>query len=215
MFGGLIAHGGRVSTFARDPRGGVRLGIETPDAIAEGVADKDSIAIDGVCLTVVAHDAREVLFDVVPETLARSTLGGLHVGARVNVELSLRLGDRLGGHFVYGHVDATATILSKMPEGQGQRLALDVPAGLEAYLIEKGYVALDGVSLTVAAVRDGRFEIALIPETATRTTFGIKGPGDRVNVEIDPVARYALGAAAAYGRGSDASSDELAWAYEI
>ena len=215
MFGGLIAHSGRVAEFRRDPRGGVRLSIEAPAAIAEGVDVKDSIAIDGVCLTVVENDARVVQFDVVPETLARSTLGGLHLGARVNVELSLRLGERLGGHFVYGHVDATAPILAKAPEGQGHRLALDLPEGLEAYIVEKGYVALDGVSLTVAAVRDGRFEIALIPETSARTTFGFKGPGDRVNLEIDPVARYALGAAAAYGRGGEASSDELDWAYEI
>jgi riboflavin synthase len=215
MFGGLIAHAGRVAEFARDPRGGVRLGIEAPRAIAEGVDDKDSIAIDGVCLTVVEHDASIVRFDVVPETLARSTLGSLHLNGRVNLELSLRLGDRLGGHFVYGHVDATTPIISRVPEGQGHRLALDLPAGLEAYIVEKGYIALDGVSLTVAAVAAGRFEIALIPETSARTTFGFKGPGDRVNLEIDPVARYALGAAAAYARGSDASSDELAWAYEI
>ncbi len=115
MFGGLIAHAGRVAEFRRDPRGGVRLSIEAPAAIAEGVDVKDSIAIDGVCLTVVENDARVVQFDVVPETLARSTLGGLHLGARVNVELSLRLGERLGGHFVYGHVDATTPILAKVP----------------------------------------------------------------------------------------------------
>ena len=186
MFGGLIAHAGRVVEFERDPRGGVRLGIEAPAAIAEGVAAKDSIAIDGVCLTVVEHDALVVRFDVVPETLARSTLGGLHVGGRVNLELSLRLGERLGGHFVYGHVDATALIVAKVAEGQGHRLSLDLPAALERFIVEKGYVALDG-----------------------------KGPGDLVNLEIDPVARYALGAAASYSRGSDVSSDELAWAYEI
>jgi riboflavin synthase len=215
MFGGLIAHAGRVSEFVRDPRGGIRLGVEAPAAIAEGVAVKDSIAIDGVCLTVVEHDRSVVRFEVVPETLARSTLGTLHVGVRVNLELSLRLGDRLGGHFVYGHVDATTPILSRVEEGQGHRLGLDLPGGLEPYIVEKGYVALDGVSLTVAAVRDGRFEIALIPETSARTTFGFKRPGDRVNLEIDPVARYALGAAAAYGHGSEATSDELAWAYEI
>jgi riboflavin synthase len=215
MFGGLIAHAGRVTEFARDPRGGVRLGIEAPEAIAEGVAVKDSIAIDGVCLTVVECDANVVCFDVVPETLARSTLGGLHAGARVNLELSLRLGDRLGGHFVYGHVDATTPIVSRSAEGQGHRLAFDLPVGLEPYIVEKGYVALDGVSLTVAAVQDGRFEIALIPETSARTTFGLKRPGDRVNVEIDPVARYAQAAVGAYAHNGEASSDELDWAYEI
>ncbi len=215
MFGGLIAHSGRVAEFRRDPRGGVRLVVEAPAAIAEGVAVKDSIAIDGACLTVVEHDDRLLHFDVVPETLDRSTLGGLHAGGRVNLELSLRLGERLGGHLVYGHVDATTRIVAKRPEGQGHRVVFDVPEGLEAYVVEKGYLALDGVSLTVAAVRGDRFEIALIPETSARTTFGFKVPGDRVNLEIDPVARYALGAGATYARGSDASSDELAWAYEI
>jgi len=112
-------------------------------------------------------------------------------------------------------VDATALIVAKVAEGQGHRLSLDLPAALERFIVEKGYVALDGVSLTVAAAGEGRFEIALIPETSLRTTFGCKGPGDLVNLEIDPVARYALGAAASYSRGSDVSSDELAWAYEI
>jgi riboflavin synthase len=215
VFGGLIAHVGRVVAVERDPRGGVRLKIEAPAALAEGVEPKDSIAIEGVCLTVVEHDGTIATFDVVPETLQRSTLGNLHAGARVNLELSLRLGDRLGGHLVYGHVDATTTILSKVAEGQGHRLAFDLPGSLAPFLIEKGYVALDGVSLTIAAVRDGRFEIAMIPETAQRTTLGAKAPGGRVNVEIDPVARYAVGAASLFAHGSDASRDELAWAYEI
>jgi riboflavin synthase len=215
VFSGLIAHAGRVVDFRRESAGGARLVIEAPEAIAEGVAPKDSIAIDGVCLTVVENDERRMIFDVVPETLWRSTLGTLHPGRRVNLELSLRLGDRLGGHLVYGHVDATTPILAKTVEGRGHRLAFAIPERLDMFLIEKGYVALDGVSLTIAAAGDGRFEIALIPETSVRTTFGFKGPGDRVNLEVDPVARYALGAAALYGRGSDASGDELAWAYEI
>jgi riboflavin synthase len=215
MFGGLIAHLGRVASLEGDPRGGKRLTVEAPEAIAEGVADKDSIAINGVCLTVAAHDARTCSFDVVPETLERSALGELRPGARVNLELSLRLGDRIGGHLVYGHVDATASILAKMPEGQGFRLSLGLPPGLEPFLVEKGYVALDGVSLTIAAVRAGRFEIALIPETLARTTFGTKGAGDRVNLEVDPIARYAAGSAAYYAHGTEGTSDELAWAYEI
>ena len=215
MFSGLIAHLGRVAALDRDPRGGVRLVIDAPGAVAEGVAPKDSIAISGVCLTVVAHDDATVAFDVVPETLERSALGALVPGAAVNVELSLRLGDRLGGHLVYGHVDATARIVAKVPEGQGHRLSVELPATLAPFVVEKGYVALDGISLTVAAVRDGVFEIALIPETSARTTLGDKGAGDPVNLEIDPIARYALAAAARYGRGSTPSHDELAWAYEI
>jgi riboflavin synthase len=216
MFSGLIAHLGTVAALERDPRGGVRLRVRAPGAIAEGVAPMDSVAVSGVCLTVVEHDERTLAFDVVPETLERSALGALVTGSPVNIELSLRLGDRLGGHLVYGHVDATAKILAKVPEGQGHRLTVETPRGLERFVVEKGYVAVDGVSLTVAAVRDGSFEIALIPETSARTTLGTKTAGANVNFEIDPIARYALAAAAPYEeRGAVPSSDELAWAYEI
>ena len=213
MFSGLIAYLGTVAALDRDPRGGVRLRIEAPAAVADGVAPKDSVAISGVCLTITEHDATSLTFDVVPETLDRSALGALVPGAPVNVELSLRLGDRLGGHLVYGHVDATARIVSKLPEGQGHRLTVETPAALAPYVVDKGYVAVDGISLTVAAARDGRFEIALIPETFARTTLGTKEAGDAVNLEIDPIARYALGALARYD--GQASRDELAWAYEI
>ena len=216
MFGGLIAHLGRVAARESDPRGGARLRIEAPDAVAEGVEPKDSIAINGVCLTVVDRDVGSFWFDVVPETLERSALGALGPGSPVNVELSLRLGDRLGGHLVYGHVDATARILSKVPEGQGHRLTVELPAELARFIVEKGYVAVDGVSLTVAAVREGRFEIALIPETSARTTLGSRGVGDPVNLEVDPIARYALGAAERYEqRGAAPTDAELSWAYEI
>jgi riboflavin synthase len=216
MFSGLIAYLGTVASCERDPRGGVRLRIDAPGAVAEGVAPKDSIAICGVCLTVVEHDERTMSFDVVPETLDRSVLGSLAAGSPVNVELSLRLGDRLGGHLVYGHVDATARIRSKVEEGQGHRLTVDAPASLAPFLVEKGYVAVDGVSLTIAAECEGGFEIALIPETSARTTLGTKGPGDLVNLEIDPIARYALGAVARYARHGGAPTDEeLSWAYEI
>jgi riboflavin synthase len=215
VFGGLIAHLGTVSARDDDARGGTSLRVAAPEAVAEGVACGDSVAIDGVCLTVVARDAWSLTFDVVPETLERSSLGVLNAGSRVNVELSLRLGDRLGGHLVYGHVDATARILSKENEGQGHRLTVETPESIAPFIVDKGYVAVDGVSLTVAKARDGRFEIALIPETSARTSLGIKGTGDRVNLEIDPVARYALGAVERYTRGARPSNDELAWAYEI
>ena len=213
MFSGLIAYLGTVAALEQDPRGGVRLRVEAPDAVADGVDAKDSVAIGGVCLTVTEHDATSFTFDVVPETLERSALGALVVGSQVNVELSLRLGDRLGGHLVYGHVDATAHIVDKVTEGQGHRLSVELPESLAPYIVEKGYVAVDGISLTVAAVRAGRFEIALIPETSARTTLGTKGAGDVVNLEIDPIARYALAAIARYD--GSASTEELAWAYEI
>ncbi len=217
MFSGLIAHDGRVASIEGDARRGMTLVVEAPDAIAAGVAIGDSVAINGACLTVVAFDARTMRFDVVPETVARTGFDALRPGRRVNVELSLRVGDRLGGHLVYGHVDANASILAKDPEGQGFRLHVVLPDALAPFIVEKGYVAVDGVSLTVASVTQDAFTIALIPETARRTTLGEKGPGDRVNIEIDPVARYAHGAAAAYAvhRDGAPTADEVAWAYEI
>lgn len=214
MFSGLIAHSARIETITGDAKSGMRLVVHAPEAIAEGVGVKDSIAINGVCLTATAVDAATIAFDVVPETIARATMGSLRPGDVVNLELSLRVGDRLGGHFVYGHVDANAAILSKQPEGQGQRLRIATPPELALLIVEKGYITVDGVSLTVASVATGSFTIALIPETLNRTTLGVKAASDRVNLEADPIARYALAAVAAYT--SDATSqDELAWAYEI
>jgi riboflavin synthase len=217
VFSGLIAHDGRVSSLEGDARRGLTLVVEAPSALADGVVIGDSVAVNGVCLTVVAFDAATMRFDVVPETVARTGLGTLRPGDRLNVELSLRLGDRLGGHLVYGHVDASASILAKEPEGQGFRLHVVLPDALAPFIVEKGYVAVDGVSLTVASVTPERFTIALIPETARRTTLGSKGPGDRVNLEVDPVARYAHGAMAVYAQHRDTAptADEVAWAYEI
>jgi riboflavin synthase len=217
VFSGLIAHDGRVASVEGDARRGMTLTVEAPDAIAAGVALGDSVAVNGACLTVVAFDARTMRFDVVPETVARTGFETLRAGDRLNVELSLRVGDRLGGHLVYGHVDASASILAKDPEGQGFRLHVVLPDAMASLIVEKGYVAVDGVSLTVASVTPDRFTIALIPETARRTTLGTKRPGDRVNLEADPVARYAQGAMSVYAqqRNSAPTADEVAWAYEI
>jgi riboflavin synthase len=214
MFSGLIAHLGRIAAIEGDLQRGITLVVRAPDAIAEGVEVKDSVAVNGVCLTVTAVDGETMRFDVVPETIRRAAFDRLAPELPVNIELSLRLGDRLGGHLVYGHVDATAAIIAKAPEGQGFRLSVETPPEIAAYIVEKGYVSVDGVSLTVASTAAGRFTIALIPETAKRTTLGTKGAGDRVTLEIDPVARYALGAAMAFANGG-VRSDELAWAFEI
>ena len=195
MFTGLIAHQGRVREVLRD--GGLRLRIACPTLLGEGIEPKDSIAVNGVCLTAVEVDAEGFTADVVPETLARSNLGALAPGELVNLESSLRLGDRVGGHFVYGHVDACTEIVSKDVEGQGWRVRLARPPIVAPMLVEKAFVALDGVSLTIASADDGWFEVALIPETARRTTFGSKDAGGRVNVEADPLARYAAAAVAA------------------
>ena len=198
MFSGLIAHAGVVVAIEGDAAHGMTLVVEAPGALADGVAHGDSVAVNGVCLTVVAFDDRTMRFDVVPETLRRAAFDGLREGDRVNVELSLRLGDRLGGHLMYGHVDAYATIVSREPEGQGFRLVVELPQTLRPFVVEKGYVAVDGVSLTVAATSSETFSIALIPETARRTTLGTKRAGDRVTIEVDPVARYVQGALTAY-----------------
>jgi len=158
---------------------------------AEQPEPKDSIAIDGVCLTATAVDGDDVSFDVIPETLACTTLGDRAIGDAVNVEYAVRLGDRIGGHLVYGHVDAAATVLERTREGQSERVRIESPASLVPMLALKGFVAVDGVSLTIAAEGPGWFEVALIPETLARTTLGSRNPGSRVNLEPDPIARYA------------------------
>lgn len=191
MFTGLIFHMAEVVR-VNSRAGGIELAIEKPAEFA-GVHDGDSIAINGVCLTVKDH-AVALVFDVIPETLRRSNLAGLAVGDMVNVEPSLRLGDSVGGHMVYGHVDATCEILSKDPEGQGYRMWCATPPALRSLIVEKGYVSLDGASLTIAQVQDGRFAVALIPETLKRTTLGRKGVGLSLNIEVDPVARYVAAA---------------------
>jgi riboflavin synthase alpha subunit len=197
MFSGLIERVGEVLRIDALPEGGARLRVRCAGAAQEGAQPKDSIAVNGVCLTATAVDGDDVTFDVVPETLARSTLGELAAGHAVNVEYSLRLGDRMGGHFVYGHVDAALRVISVTPEGAGARMRVEAPAALAPMLPEKAFVAVDGASLTIAAVGAGWFEIALIPETLARTTLGRRAAGSRVNVEVDPLARYAYAAARA------------------
>jgi riboflavin synthase len=190
VFSGLIGYRGNVVSIHRLKNGGATLRVRCEGYEDERPQVKDSIAVDGVCLTATAIDGAVVAFDVIPETLARSTLGTMQSGDRVNVEYSLRVGDRMGGHFVYGHVDAAARVLSRAPEGQGERIRIARPAELSTTIVEKAFVAVDGVSLTVAAAGDGWFEIALIPETLARTTLGDRPAGAAVNLEADPIARY-------------------------
>lgn len=190
MFSGLIAYRGTVSAFEALPEGGATLRVRCEGAAEERPAPGDSIAIDGVCLTAREIGGESIAFDVVFETLARSTLGDRRPGDGVNVEYSLRVGDRIGGHFVYGHVDAAAPILTRAPEAQGERVRIALPATLTETIVEKAFVAIDGVSLTVAATGSDWFEIALIPETLARTTLGARPAGSRVNLEADPIARY-------------------------
>ena len=195
MFSGIVAHRGWVVACDPAPSGGRHLRVRCDDLEREDVEPKHSVAVDGVCLTV-TEAAEDILsFDVVPETLDRSTLGERRTGDAVNVEFALRVGDRVGGHFVYGHVDAAAHVLSRTAEGQGERIRIERPAALAFAIVDKAFVAVDGVSLTVAAVGTDWFEIALIPETLVRTTIGDRAAGHRVNLEIDPLARYAAASA--------------------
>jgi riboflavin synthase len=194
MFSGLIVYRGSVVSNDAAPNGGRTLALDANDARGEETQLGDSIAINGVCLTVTQLHHDRLTFDVVPETIERSTLGELHAGDVTNVEYSLRIGDRMGGHFVYGHVDATAKVLARTPEGQGERIRIERPAALAPMIAEKAFIAVDGVSLTVAAVGEGWFEIALIPETLARTTLGARPVGSFVNLEVDPLARYAYAA---------------------
>jgi riboflavin synthase len=187
MFTGLIFN---LATVARiTGSDGVELVLQRPDGGGH-IREGESIAVNGVCLTVKRAENAELAFDVVPETLSRSNLATLRPGDQVNFEPSLRAGDPIGGHIVYGHVDATCEILGKDPEGQGCRLWCATPAPVRRCIVEKGYVALDGVSVTVAHAGLGRFAVALIPETLKRTTLGRKNTGLSLNIEVDPVARY-------------------------
>lgn len=197
MFSGVIGYRGEVTALDMLPIGGATLGIRCEGVERERPVVGDSIAVDGVCLTASQINGDAIAFDVVLETLARSTLGERQPGDVVNLEYSLRAGDRIGGHFVYGHADATGRVLARGPEGQGERIRIERPSALAFAIVEKAFVAVDGVSLTVAAAGDDWFEIALIPETRARTTLGSKRVGSRVNLEADPLARYVRAALSA------------------
>jgi riboflavin synthase len=168
---------------------GVRLALDAPQTAAQAAVG-DSVAVAGVCLTVVANDGGALAFDAVPETLRRSSLGRLRAGRRVNVEPALRAGDPMGGHVMQGHVDGIGTVRWVDPEGDGVRLTVEAPAELLRYCVEKGSVAVEGVSLTVAGLDQETFEVALVPHTLAATTLGDVAPGDPVNVEVDVLAKY-------------------------
>lgn len=183
MFTGIVRELGTVDAFD-----GSRLVVAAPDT-ADGVAVGDSVSIAGVCLTVVGAEEGRLAFDVVPETLSRTALSRLEPGDRLNIEPSLRVGDPLGGHVVQGHVDAVGAVRSVTPEGDSRRAWIDAPDGIVRYCLEKGSIAVDGVSLTVAGLDDEGFEVALIPHTLSVTTLGDLEPGDEVNLEVDVLAK--------------------------
>ena len=188
MFTGLIREVGRVLS-REGGADGVRLTIEAPQTAGEAQLG-DSIAINGVCLTVVAVAGGSFAFDAVPETLDRTSLGTLDHGSRVNLEPALRAGEALGGHYVQGHVDGVGTVRSVEPEGDGKRIWFDAAPELLRYVVDKGSIAVQGTSLTVAAVDDTGFAVALIPHTLEVTTLGELEPEDPVNLEADVLAKY-------------------------
>ena len=191
MFTGIVAELGEVAGIEHHGDA-ARLTIR---GSTDGVALGESIAVNGVCLTVAEILDGTFTADVMGETLARSGLGALTLGAPVNLERSVRLADRLGGHLVQGHVDAVATIISRTPAEHWDQVRITLPGKISRYVVEKGSIAVDGISLTVAAVsppddKEAWFEVCLIPETLKRTTLGTRPPGDTVNLEVDVIAKY-------------------------
>jgi riboflavin synthase len=187
MFTGLVLRTGSVARVAT-AAGGARLRIDAP--LAPSLAAGDSVLVNGVCLTAVAVDDGAFEADVSPETLRRTAFADLRDGDEVNLELALRAEDRLGGHIVQGHVDGVAEVAAVAAEGDARNLRVEAPAELLRYVVEKGSVTLDGVSLTVTDVDGSGFGVSLIPETLERTNLGGARPGRRVNLEVDVLAKY-------------------------
>jgi riboflavin synthase len=187
VFTGLVAGTGTVESLERDGDG-VRLRVRSE--LAGELGSGDSVAVNGVCLTAVDPDAQGFSADVMEETLRRSSLGPLGEGDAVNIELPLRAGDRLGGHIVQGHVDGTGQVESVREDGFARVVRIAAPAELLRYVVEKGSIAVEGVSLTVSAVDGDAFEVSLIPETLEHTTLGAAAPGRKLNLEVDVLAKY-------------------------
>ncbi|OPG07639.1 riboflavin synthase [Microbispora sp. GKU 823] len=202
MFTGIVEELGEV--VALEPRGdSARLTVR--GAVVTGDARHgDSIAVNGVCLTVAGAEGDSFTADVMKETLDRSSLGALRPGSRVNLERAVRADQRLGGHIVQGHVDGTGEVLSREPGEHWEVVRLSLPANLARYVVEKGSIAVDGVSLTVAAVTDDSFSVSLIPTTLELTTLGRKQPGEPVNLEVDVIAKYVERLTAATAKGVSA-----------
>ncbi|MEU8522153.1 riboflavin synthase [Streptomyces sp. NBC_01216] len=188
MFTGIVEELGEV-TAVEQLEDAARFRLRGP-LVTDGAKHGDSIAVNGVCLTVVESGDGEFTADVMAETLRRSSLGALDVGSRVNLERPMAVGDRLGGHIVQGHVDGTGTILDRTPSENWEIVRIGLPAHLSRYVVEKGSVTVDGVSLTVVDAADDWFSISLIPTTLALTTLGIKRSGDPVNLEVDVIAKY-------------------------
>jgi riboflavin synthase len=188
VFTGIVREVGRVESLNGESAG-IRLRVAAP-VTASSTAAGDSVAVNGVCLTAVVVEGGVLAFDAVPETLSRSSLSRLVEGGSVNIEPAVRAGEPLGGHMVQGHVDGVGSVLRLEPEGEGARLTVEAPPELLRYVVEKGSVTVEGVSLTIAALASDSFEIALVPYTLRATTLGSLAPGDEVNLEVDVLAKY-------------------------
>ncbi|MEU5419683.1 riboflavin synthase [Streptomyces sp. NPDC001407] len=188
MFTGIVEELGEV--VAVDNHGDSALFRLRGPLVTEGAKHGDSIAVNGVCLTVVETADGEFTADVMAESLKRSSLGALAPGSRVNLERPMALGGRLGGHIVQGHVDGTGTVVARTPGEHWEIVKIALPAGLRRYVVDKGSITVDGVSLTVVEAGDDFFTVSLIPTTLQLTTLGIKQPGDPVNLEVDVLAKY-------------------------
>jgi riboflavin synthase len=189
MFSGIVEETGVLKNIERRA-GAVTRFIVGAGAVAEGVRVGDSVANNGCCLTVTNGGGGELQFDLLEETLRATNLGALRVGSLINLERSLRVGDRIGGHFVTGHVDCTAGITKWEQVGADYELELELPAGLARYLVPKGCIAIDGISLTVGAVSGNRFNTWIIPHTLAVTALRDRRAGDRLNIEFDMLAKY-------------------------
>ncbi|HZF91320.1 riboflavin synthase [Streptomyces sp.] len=188
MFTGIVEELGEV-TAVENLDDACRFRLRGP-VVTQDAKHGDSIAVNGVCLTVVDHEGDEFTADVMAETLKRSSLGALAVGSRVNLERPTAVGARLGGHIVQGHVDGTGSVLERTPSEHWEIVKISLPADLARYVVEKGSITVDGISLTVVEAGPDCFTVSLIPTTLALTTLGIKQPGDPVNLEVDVIAKY-------------------------
>jgi riboflavin synthase len=198
MFTGLVESIGAVVGFSRKPDGAQ---LEISASFAGEIQRGESIAVEGTCLTAVVIGPATFTADVSNETLARTTLGRLGGGSKVNLERSLKAGDRMGGHYVLGHVDVTARIVSIDPLGSSRRIEFELPREIAPFVVEKGSITVDGISLTINGVSEKSFWVAVIPETQERTTLGGKRAGELVNLEGDILGKYVLRALAVQKRG--------------
>jgi riboflavin synthase len=189
VFTGIVRELGRIAAATRTSGGGIALVVEA-GGLAPAADVGDSVAIDGCCLTVEAVDGSRLRFHAVPETLARTTLGGLAPGDAVNVEPALRVGEQLGGHFVQGHVDAVGHVQSVEAEGEGLRVFVEAPDEVLRHCVEKGSIAVHGVSLTIAELAEDAFAVALVPHTLEVTTLSALAPGRAVNLEADILSKH-------------------------